>query len=150
MNSAMSKVVVHAGLVSDRSSAVDFNICEGREEYSSIRPLEKKFETKSIRVIPMTLDDLVERYHLKPSFIKIDVEGWEPMVLSGSKVVISKYMPIILMEYSSGVYVPETKMTTIEWLKENGYKVYDHLSRVVQVGNEFDGDIIAIPKWARR
>jgi FkbM family methyltransferase len=51
-----------------------------------------------------TLDHIIEKYHKidKQLVIKIDVEGWEPMVLMGGKDFIKKYRPFMLIEMSGG------------------------------------------------
>lgn len=41
---------------------------------------------------------LLDNFHLKPFFIKIDVEGAELAVLEGAKTTISKYLPVLLIE----------------------------------------------------
>ena len=48
-----------------------------------------------------TLDSVVENFgYDKIGFLKMDVEGYEPMVLKGSKMVIAKDRPIILSEFN--------------------------------------------------
>ncbi len=53
------------------------------------------------------------------NFIKIDVEGMELKVLLGSKKLIEKFKPILLVEY-----LKSDKEKLISFIKNNGYKIY--------------------------
>ena len=47
------------------------------------------------QVVPMTTIDLFSQTHASPSFIKIDIEGFEPQCLLGAKHVISTTAPVV-------------------------------------------------------
>lgn len=49
-----------------------------------------------------TLDSIVEELNIEPDFVKIDVEGFEDVVLSGASWVLSKFRPRIVMEANPG------------------------------------------------
>lgn len=49
-------------------------------------------------VTQLTVDQVVSQRNLNPSFMKIDVEGYEGKVLLGSKNVIETYRPILMVE----------------------------------------------------
>jgi FkbM family methyltransferase len=53
-------------------------------------------------VVPVTtVDYLVSAGHIPPPHvIKIDVEGYEELVLEGARSTISRYMPVILCDYN--------------------------------------------------
>jgi FkbM family methyltransferase len=53
-------------------------------------------ETTTVR--QLTLDQLAAERNVKPSFIKIDVEGYEGNVLQGSLKVIESYKPVLMIE----------------------------------------------------
>jgi len=53
------------------------------------------------KVSVTSLDDYCELHNLKPTFIKIDTEGGEKMVLQGAKRTLKKYHPFLIIEYSS-------------------------------------------------
>lgn len=59
----------------------------------------KDVDKQLVKVV--TIDSYVEAHKLEPTFIKIDTEGGEKMVLMGAKRTIAKYHPFIITEYSS-------------------------------------------------
>ncbi len=61
-----------------------------------------KYKPKEITIQAIKLDDfLLKRHNIKPSFIKIDVEGAEFAVLKGMEKYLNQYRTIIAMEYLS-------------------------------------------------
>jgi len=60
--------------------------------------LNAKISSESIKAI--TLDDILKKYHTKPAFIKLDVEGAELHVIQGAKATIKNSKPIIHLEIS--------------------------------------------------
>lgn len=63
-----------------------------------------------VQVSVLTLDE----YELAPDFIKIDVQGYELLVLKGGKQTILKHKPIILIELMTKAHGLDTK--SIEYL----------------------------------
>jgi FkbM family methyltransferase len=51
-----------------------------------------------VKVKQTTIDTLASERNLRPSFIKIDVEGYEGEVLFGSKRIIERCRPILMIE----------------------------------------------------
>ena len=64
-----------------------------------------------------TLDSIVEELNIEPDFLKIDVEGFEHLILSGASRVLSKFRPHIVLEANPGD--PGRAMTQI--LSKHGY-----------------------------
>ena len=58
----------------------------------------KKFDIKSTNLILRKFDDL--NISLKTCFIKIDVEGFDHLVIYGMKKFLKKQKPVILVEYN--------------------------------------------------
>lgn len=58
----------------------------------------KKFNLKKNKIILKKFDDL--KLQIKPSFVKIDVEGHDHEVIYGMRKSIKKYKPVILIEYN--------------------------------------------------
>jgi hypothetical protein len=52
-------------------------------------------ETGSVKVQQITLDSLS---HWRPDFIKIDVEGYEGVVLAGAGSILTGYLPTLFIE----------------------------------------------------
>jgi FkbM family methyltransferase len=63
----------------------------------------------------------LDNFNLKPDLIKIDVEGFEPMVIDGGMETISKHLPIILIE----IHKNENQQSTIDKLLNLGYRVHN-------------------------
>ena len=57
---------------------------------------------KIIYVKCRTLDSIVEELNLEPDFLKIDVEVFEHVVLSGASRLLSKFRPRIALEANPG------------------------------------------------
>ncbi len=93
--------------------------------------------------------DSRERCHVRPldsltfsrlDFIKIDAEGWEPLILDGAMQTIAQYRPAMLIEVN-------------DWpLGKMGFTRKDIYSRLEAMGytaSDFDGpygDVLALPK----
>lgn len=90
----------------------------------------------TIRIFPL------DGFEFRPTvtFIKIDAEGWEPLILDGACATIAKYRPVMLIEVCTW---PLAKM---------GFTAEDVFSRLDALNYKFprfDGpfaDILCIPK----
>lgn len=80
--------VIHAA-VSDKPGTVRVNV-NG--------PWSAVLENGEVEVPAITLDQFV---NIRPAYIKIDVEGWEPYVLAGARAVLAASRPLVLMEWNS-------------------------------------------------
>lgn len=84
--------------------------------------------TNGITVECVSLDDYLSEFNKKISFIKIDVEGFEPRVFSGMEKTLEKNPKIkILFEYNPKLikfYGFEPKKL-LENLIQKGFKLYD-------------------------
>ena len=80
---------------------------------SSIVLLQKK-ESDQVELIDIVTADffLEGRPDLVPSFIKIDIEGYEPRMISGAHDLIAKNHPIIMLEVFPKLW---SKKSTSEW-----------------------------------
>jgi len=80
-------------------------------------------QTRGIRetqfVPTVTLDWLLD-YFPPPTFVKIDVEGAEHMVLAGAERILSRHRPVILCEVSEN----NTRVVS-ERLRPYGYRFFD-------------------------
>ena len=78
-----------------------------------------------IQVECRMLDSVVEDLGVEPDFLKIDVEGFEDVVLSGARRVLGKFRPGIVLEANPGD--PGQRMTEI--LSQYGYQFYNITDR---------------------
>ncbi len=77
--------------------------------------------TRSFRVKKIKLDELLENRNI--SFIKIDVEGHEREVITGSKRIITKNKPTLLVEIEKK-HNKYPVLETIEFINQFGYNSY--------------------------
>jgi FkbM family methyltransferase len=85
-----------------------------------------------IRVETVTLDTLVKQLGLKSvDLIRMDVEGFEYYVIKGSKNVIEKYLPDILMEIHPYLMVGEHFTVMLWQLKNKGYECKYFIPRAI-------------------
>ena len=64
-----------------------------------VKDIEKKINLKENLIKTKKLDN----FKLKPSFIKIDIEGHEYECILGSLNTIKKYKPVIMVEYDKKI-----------------------------------------------
>lgn len=90
-------------------------------------------------VAMQTLDGCI-RYVSRIDFLKIDAEGWEPLILDGAAKTIEAYRPVMLIEVNT-------------WpLGKLGFTAEDVFSRLDALNYIFDrfdgpyGDILCLPK----
>jgi FkbM family methyltransferase len=81
-----------------------------------------------------TLDALIEQYGF-PSFVKIDVEGFEDQVLAG----LSKRLPCLTLEYHCSEEGARTMKTLVEYLAQSG-------SLLINATPE-DGNRLLLSEW---
>jgi len=119
---------INIGL-SDKDAVLKFNISNnGYDAWNTFAPsveLEKLQESINIEV--STLDkqmDYLEKETI--SWVKIDVEGWENLVLKGGERLFKDFDPVVMIEFTesntfaAGYFVQELYDILIDW----GYKWY--------------------------
>ena len=67
------------------------------------------------------LDSVVEELKIEPDFMKIDVEGFEHIVLSGATAMLNKYHPRIVLEANPG----DRADLVTEILSRHGYSFHN-------------------------
>jgi FkbM family methyltransferase len=93
----LTNIDIYAVAVSDREGTVDFHMPgDGSSALSSMRPLLHR-EARRVRVPSLTIDSLLPRIG-RVSFVKIDVEGAELLVLRGMRGLIERDRPAIMTE----------------------------------------------------
>jgi FkbM family methyltransferase len=152
-NGCMQKIVLYNGAITDKKIGnVTLNTMEGREEYSSIGTIDKKYvknyKVNQVTIQGTTLDNLVYQYNIKPGFIKIDTEGAEFLVLKGALKTIKEFRPIIISELCDDFLekLNHSAKDVIDLLIENNYKVMNAKTLTEKIDYPFTGEIIAIQR----
>ena len=151
-NGVADRVTLFKGLVGSWKGQAEVNYVAGLEEYSSINALEH-FATKSHQArtesVPIErVDDLVRAHSLRPTLIKVDVEGAEYGVFEGAQETLSTYRPFVISELwrkpsNAG---GRTGVDVINMFEKAGYVVKDPHDPMSQPGLADIGEIICIPK----
>lgn len=112
------------------------------------------FTSTSEMIQTETLDNFLEINEIsKVDFIKIDVEGFECTVLSGSKTILTKYKPKILFEFLD--WAEElSKVNQIgdaqRLLLDSGYQIFNLSNQFIQLKDPLlsgGADLVGIPKY---
>lgn len=98
----------------NNSFVKDYDVLEGNARSANRRP-----RVAERRVPVATLDALVRENGLKPSLVKIDVEGFERRVLEGMPAVLSGDKPALMVE------VTREPEAVLALLAGHGYRCYD-------------------------
>lgn len=114
--------------LSNLKSDLDFYISKnGYDAWNSFAPEPSKLQ-EMIKVPVSTLDSLVKELDVeKIKVIKIDVEGWEKFVLQGGQQFLTKFSPLLIVEFgeanalNANYYVQEL----FAILEDMGYNWYD-------------------------
>lgn len=87
---------------------------------------ETVYPVKAVRrrVPVIRLDDYCAENRVIPDMIKVDVETSEYYVLRGSKQILSKFKPLVIMEVGGGGKWVEGYNKSIKILADLGYRIY--------------------------
>lgn len=115
--------IINCGL-SDKRQELEIHI--GQSSATLHVPGNQK-SNLSERISLITLDEFLEEYPLsKVDFIKIDVDGHEPLFFEGAWKTLDVYDPIVLLEVSHPHYLSSgfTAWGFYDTLKKKGYHIY--------------------------
>lgn len=94
-------------------------------------------EGGALEVRTVRLDDFCRERNLRPSAIKIDVEGAEGAVLEGARETIAAARPVVFLS----THGPEVHRRCVEWLRGAGYV----LTPIVGADLETSTEVLALP-----
>ena len=117
------KVEVLPAAVADRVGVASFLIAKRGRAYNSLESVTSRSPEDGARakvcVPTLTLDLLLEHFPA-PTFVKIDVEGAEALVLSGGKRILESVRPTIYIEVTN-----ETNAAVTALLSGADYRLFD-------------------------
>jgi FkbM family methyltransferase len=151
-NGIGDRVILFKGLVGSWKGQTEVNYVPGLEEYSSVNALEhfatKNHEARTEKVPIERLDDLVAAHDLRPTLIKVDVEGGELSVFQGAEHTLSTFRPIVISELwrrpvNAG---GRTGADVVGLFEKLDYVVRDPHDPLAKPGLYDIGEIICIPK----
>jgi len=94
--------------------------------------------------VPVTTIDLFSESYAEPTFIKIDIEGFEPQCLLGAKQTITNFSPVIAVcVYHLQSHVWEIPLQLYSYNKEYSFHLCPHLA------DGWDLVLYAVPKNRR-
>jgi FkbM family methyltransferase len=151
-NGVSDRVILFKGLVGGQSGQAEVHYVPGFEEYSSINALEhtaiKNHQTRTETVPIELMDNLVRAHKLRPTLIKVDVEGGEFSVFEGAEYTLSTFRPVVICELwrkpaSAGGH---TGAEIIELFQKLNYVVRDLHDPLATPGLADVTDIVCIPR----
>ena len=147
-------VKVCAGAASDRSGTVRLSLSPA-SELNKIATGEAVAEMQPDsfeEVTCFTLDSLIEQENLSQvDFLKIDVEGHELSVLTGSDRILSEFAPVIMYE-NIAAGSKDSNVPVADYLRGKGYRLFryqPYLQNLIPVNSadelHVNMNIIALP-----
>ncbi len=79
---------------------------------------------KKIEVQGVKMDDFFKNQRIRPSIVKMDVEGAEPQVLRGMEGFLKNEKPILIMEYLISQGQNEAHREAVKYAKQLGYQLF--------------------------
>lgn len=141
----INTVKIVPAVLSDKSSEkyVIPNI-PGREAWQQARKLSSELSDYDTTCYTTTLDELVDEFHINPSLVKIDCEGFETLILKGANNLLSKIRPAFMIECNDKALTQAqtNRNELLNFLRKNNYKLF-HLSSFTgfqPFGLEVDND----------
>lgn len=90
---------------------------------STLVKKEHKFKPIKFTVKSTTLDSFCLNFKLFPTFMKVDVEGAESLVLKGAETILVKHDPIVILEIWID-YFDTFHKDAVKFMTKLGYKTY--------------------------
>ena len=116
-------IVVNSVALSDKDGSIDFFIMESTMLNTVNPSVAEHGVSKKITVPTVTIDKYLTS-NAKPTFLKIDAEGAEEMIIKGGSHFFSSNSPVIAMEIWGKENDWELSMGAAERLVKMGYKTF--------------------------
>jgi len=134
--------------VGDQNKDIDIHIHE-KGNWSSILPQKGKEYLSSEKISMVKVDDFVKAKNIKPSLVRMDVEGYEYAFLRGMKSIIENYSPQLLIEIHPHILSLKEKLEICDILKNNYSKatvIRDPNSQYMNLRNQLNPILLFLSK----
>lgn len=121
INKANNIVLVEKAVYSTPDEEMTF-YCEPSQFGHGSSLFEQQADSIQIKVKTTSVDEYCQALELKPSAMKIDVEGAEYDVLAGARKTLRKWQPVVVFEDIGNPRVGRDPMLLLD---EMGYELYD-------------------------
>jgi FkbM family methyltransferase len=121
------QIQIYPVTIGDQSTTLDFILPPANYSgMGKISTADTNQLSPKIQVEVRPLDSFIDSFR-NVRAIFIDVEGYEPAVLKGSKKVIAKFRPTVILEVSSSLLMEcgYTSQNIFSFFTENGYVCYN-------------------------
>ena len=128
LNHVEAQVVPVAAAVSDVVGEAVF-YAHSRNGENSLNPaIAERIPTEALRVPVVTIDEYAGQHNVMPSFLKIDIEGYEFHALAGGLATIRASKPTMLVEMHAHLWneIPTARQhmdVVVPALKQLGYSI---------------------------
>jgi FkbM family methyltransferase len=124
------ELVVQKMALSDRAGEATMAVGRGNLGWNTMVPglMPADDQDHTERVTTRRLDSYLAERNLEPSLVKIDVEGFEPIVLDGlSRFLDSGHRPTIICEVAPQAYerLGRHGDDLVDWMERFGYRCVD-------------------------
>jgi FkbM family methyltransferase len=123
--------VVHEAALSDANGEFALHVAEPGELNQGMASLVNRAHPKLVREITVPtirLDDFVRQQGLERlDWMKIDIQGAEPLLLEGAARTLAELKPDLLIEVSPGdlASLGKTSHDLLALLEQHGYKLFE-------------------------
>jgi len=130
--SPISNVIINQAAVLDKEKFISF--VDYGPRYSALNTYQERkskdlnFLQKSKRIInvkTIVLDKYCQENNIQPTFIKVDAEGAEHLILQGMFYILNSLRPFISLEEAGGEEWKENCQKSIQILLDKDYQVFE-------------------------
>lgn len=127
----LNNSTVHNNAILNEETTIEF--FDYGPKYSAFNTFKKRTadeiffrdDAEKIEVKTLSLDTYTEKNKLSPTFIKIDAEGAESLILESMKQILSTKFPIVSIEVSNTKEWEENLSQSFAIFKDNNYEAYE-------------------------